>query len=284
VLSGGSSRDGSDVAGEPSQQAPEVPLAASVTVGSLAMELRLIPGGVFTMGDGDDAHQVRLGQPYYLGIHEVTQRQYERVMGANPSNFDGPDNPVEDVSWHDAVEFCRRLTAMPEEKAASHLYRLPTEAEWENACRAGSSDQYSFGDNDLILIDYAWFKGRSAETTHPVGQKKPNALGLFDMHGNVIEWCQDWYGGYVKDWYDDHVSGPVPNPTGPATGVYRVERGGGWNNYGGYCRSAQRDWSTPDYTSNDLGFRVLRVASRVRDQSAGASTSPTDESERFRWN
>ena len=123
---------------------------------AIGMEFKLIPAGTFTMGEDDEAHEVTLTQPFQMGVHEVTQAQYEQVMGNNPSEFFGTDNPVEMVSWEDAVEFCGKLSAFPAEKAAGNVYRLPTEAEWEYACRAGTTTNYSFGDDDSDLGDYAW--------------------------------------------------------------------------------------------------------------------------------
>jgi formylglycine-generating enzyme required for sulfatase activity len=152
------------------------------------------------------------------------------------------------VSWDDAVEFCRKLSELPGEKSTGYVYRLPTEAEWEYACRAGTTTEYSFGDSKSELGDYAWYDKNSGKTTHPVGGKKPNAWGLYDMHGNVFEWCHDWYG--------DYPSGSVTDPTGAASGSYRVARGGSWSLYSDHCRSANRSRSTPD--SRHLGFRVLR--------------------------
>ena len=216
---------------------------------SIGMHFVPIPAGTFTMGD-EYAHKVTLTQSFHLGQHEVTQEQYEKVMGATPSNFKGPQNPVEKVSWDDAVEFCRKLSELPEEKSGGYVYRLPTEAEWEYACRAGTTTKDSFGDSDSELGEYAWFDDNSGDTTHPVGGKKPNPWGLYDMHGNVLEWCQDWYGGYGSD--------SATDPTGPESGSNRVRRGGGWINNSGYCRSANRGRSTPDYRDNYLGFRVLR--------------------------
>ncbi|MCH2118999.1 MAG: SUMF1/EgtB/PvdO family nonheme iron enzyme, partial [Pirellulales bacterium] len=215
------------------------------TTNSIGMKLNLIPPGEFTMGDGDDAHQVTLTQAFEMGIHEVTQEQYEAVMGTTPSNFKGPQNPVEQVSWDDAVEFCRKLSALPAEKKAGYVYRLPTEAEWEYACRAGTTTAYSFGDDASELGEYAWLGGKP----HPVGLKKPNPWGLYDMHGNVWEWCQDWYGAYP--------SGSLTDPTGAAVGSTRVNRSGRPGHPPG--RSARRDRGTPDDRSNyHRGFRVLR--------------------------
>ena len=205
--------------------------------------------------DDDDEipHQVTLTKPFELGVYQVTQAQYQKVMGTNPSHFKGPQNPVEQVSWDEAVEFCRKLSALPAEKAAGYVYRLPTESEWEYACRAATRTEYSFGDGDSELGDYAWYKDNSGGTTHPVGEKKPNPWGLYDMHGNVFEWCQDWYG--------DYPSGAVTDPTGPSScslGSLRVNRGGGWNVDSEFCRSAFRFRGSPDDRGSDLGFRVLR--------------------------
>jgi formylglycine-generating enzyme required for sulfatase activity len=215
------------------------------------MSFKPLPVGTFMMGEGKEAHQVTLlTQVFELGIYEVTQEQYEKVMGTNPSNFKGRQNPVENVSWDDAVEFCRKLSALPAEKSAGYVYRLPTEAEWEYACRAGTKTDYSFGNSDAELGDYGWYDENSGKTTHPVGGKKPNAWGLYDMHGNVREWCQDWYG--------DYPSGSVTDPTGAASGSIRVNRGGSWNYYSANCRSARRSRNTPDNRNYYLGFRVLR--------------------------
>jgi formylglycine-generating enzyme required for sulfatase activity len=239
------------------------------------MAFKLLPGGTFTMGDGNEAHKVTLTQAFELGVYEVTQEQYEKVMGTNRSRYKGLQNPVEMVSWNAAVEFCRKLSELPAEKKAGYVYRLPTEAEWEYACRAGTKTTYSFGDSDSELGDYAWFGDNSGDQqidalniwntdednyfdrlsenncrTHPVGGKKPNPWGLYDMHGNVYEWCQDWYGGYP--------SGSVTDPTGAASGSYRVLRGGSWSPISDYCRSAFRYWYSPDLRYYGLGFRVLR--------------------------
>ena len=178
---------------EQGQRTAPAPSPESAT--SIGMEFKLIPAGTFIMGEGDDAHEVTLTQPFKIGVHEVTQAQYEQVMGVNPSHFKGANNPVETVSWEDAVEFCRRLSELPAEKAAGHVYRLPTEAEWEYACRAGTTTKYSFGDDESDLGDHAWFLENflenSGTNTHPVGRKGPNAWSLYGMHGNVLEWCQD---------------------------------------------------------------------------------------------
>jgi formylglycine-generating enzyme required for sulfatase activity len=218
---------------------------------SIGIEFKLLPGGTFTMGEGADAHQVTLTKPFEIAVYELTQEQASKITKVNPSAFKGPQNPVEQVSWDDAVEFCRKLSALPAEKQAGYVYRLPTEAEWEYACRAGTTTAYSFGDSDSELGDYAWYVENSGKTTHPVGGKKPNAWGLYDMHGNVFEWCQDWHGG-------DYPSGSVTDPTGAAVGSLRVIRGGSWLIISDYCRSAYRYGHSPVFRYHSLGFRVLR--------------------------
>ena len=243
---------------------------------SIGMEFKLIPAGTFIMGDasGEDdetPHEVTLTKPFKMGVHEVTQAQYEQVMGVNPSEFKGADYPVQDypvetVTWDDAVEFCRRLSELPAEKEAGNVYRLPTEAEWEYACRAGTTTMYSFGDDEdeqaeilskvgwlelddeSDLRDYAWYLKYSGGGTHPVGGKKPNAWGLYDMHGNVWEWCQDWYG--------DYPSGSVTDPSGAKSGSDRVFRGGSWSMTPEHCRSATRLGGFPWYRNGYFGFRV----------------------------
>ena len=235
---------------------PEAPHVEDVelpeSADSIGMEFKLIPAGKFIMGEGDQAHEVTLTKPFKMGVHEVTQSQYEQVMGVNPSKFKGANNPVEMVSWEDAVEFCRRLSELPAEKAAGHVYRLPTEAEWEYACRAGTTTKYSFGDDESDLGDHAWFLENflenSGTNTHPVGRKGPNAWGLYGMHGNVLEWCQDWYG--------DYPSGSVTDPSGAASGSLRVRRGGHWLSGAEVCRSAYRDCHEPSDRGTYLGFRV----------------------------
>jgi formylglycine-generating enzyme required for sulfatase activity len=206
------------------------------------------------MGEGADAHQVTLTKPFELGVYEVTQEQYEKVMvGTTPSRIKGSQNPVENVSWNDAVEFCRKLSELPGEKKAGYVYRLPTEAEWDYACRAGTTTAYSFGDSESELGDYAWHYKNSRDTTHPVGGKKPNPWGLYDMHGNVSEWCQDWHGSYP--------SGSVTDPTGAASGSSRVLRGGSFLNLSSGVRSANRYNNQPDTRHNTygVGFRPART-------------------------
>ena len=227
-------------------------------VNTIDMVLVPIPPGEFAMGSptseadrlGDETqHLVRITKPFYLSVHEVTQAQYERVMGSNPSSSKGPTKPVEQVIWNDAVAFCGKLS---DEEGVE--YRLPTEAEWEYACRAGASAAYSFGNNERQLPQYAWYSGNSNITTHPVGELKPNAWGLFDMHGNVYEWCQDLYGPYER-------LQVVSDPIGPASGDHgRVLRGGAFYSQPKNVRGANRSHNNqPGNRSHDLGFRLART-------------------------
>jgi formylglycine-generating enzyme required for sulfatase activity len=221
------------------------------------MKLAWIPPGNFVMGsppgetdryDDEVPHRVTLTKGIWLGVYPVTQAQWQKVMKNNPSCFTGEDRPVEQVSWDDCQEFCRKLSVRE-----GKTYRLPTEAEWEYACRAGTTTAYCFGDDPALLNDYAWHLGNSFIQTHPVGQKKANAWGLFDVHGNVWQWCQDWYGDYPRA---DQV-----DPQGPARGSFRVLRGGGWNDDPQGCRSAFRSWFGPGLRSRDLGCRLALVPS-----------------------
>jgi formylglycine-generating enzyme required for sulfatase activity len=248
----------------PATPPPTVPSSPPAQAGrtmenSIGIKLAFIPAGEFQMGSpesGSDAysdekpqHTVRITKPFYLGVTEVTQEQYERVMGSNPSGFKGAQLPVENVSWEDAMEFCRKLSELSAERSAGRVYRLPTEAEWEYACRAGSTTKWSFGDAESSLGDYAWFPGNAGSKTHPVGQKKPNAWGLYDMHGNVWEWCSDWS-------RREYTTTAVDDPTGPAIGSLRVIRGGGWYGDARGCRSAYRHRFTPALRLDFLGFRL----------------------------
>ena len=230
---------------------------ASEFTNSLGMKFRLIPAGRFLMGspanekgryEGELQHEVILTNPFYMGIYPVTQGEYERVMGSNPSRFKGERHPVESVSWDDVMAYIERLNSLAEEVNLGRRYRLPTEAEWEYACRAGSGTAYFFGDEESRLGDYAWYGSNSARRTHPVGQKKPNAWGLHDMHGNVWEWCLDWDG--------DYPNSAVTDPSGPIDGSRRVFRGGGWGSGAASCRSASRSRDDPSYRYSSLGFRL----------------------------
>jgi len=231
---------------------------------SFGMKFVYIPPGTFMMGspltesgrDNDEKqHSVTLTEGFYIQTTEVTQGQWKAVMGNNPSFFKncGDDCPVEQVSWNDAQELILKMNQM----VGSGRYRLPTEAEWEYACRAGSKTAVANGGiselecgHDSNLDAMGWYCGNARKKTHPVAQKNPNAWGLYDMHGNVFEWCQDRYG--------DYYSISVTDPTGPMGGLYRVYRGGGWNFGAKLCRSADRLKFTPDYKSRVLGFRLLR--------------------------
>jgi formylglycine-generating enzyme required for sulfatase activity len=239
---------------------------------SIGIKLVLIPKGTFMMGspeseqgrdkDEETQHEVTISKDYYLGVYEVTQTQYEKVMGKNPSYFQGAvvgnenaDLPVENVSWNDAVEFCKKLSDLPEEKKAGRLYRLPTEAEWENACRAGSKTACAFDDEEGLPPEYGWFKRNSSDRTHTVGLLEPNAWGLYDMHGNVWECCSDRYGDYPK--------GAVSDPTGPKVGSLRVYRGGGWIIEAADCRSADRFRIDPSLRNRNYGFRLALSSSGI---------------------
>jgi len=212
---------------------------------SIGMEFVLIPAGKFTTGTKNE-RVVTISKPFYLGKYEVTQKQWQAVMGitSNPSNFKERTNPVEQVSWDDAQVFIKKLN----QKEGGNKYRLPTEAEWEYAARAGSDTEWFFGKDPADLGDYAWFDKNSNKTTHPVGEKKPNPWGLYDIYGNVWEW--------VQDWAEDYKEGKVTDPTGPESGSYRVFRGGSWRNTDERCRSAERGQSLPGFREGNLGFRL----------------------------
>ena len=228
----------------------------------------------FTMGSDymdieKPPHTVRITRVFYLGVYPVTQGQYLAVVGQNPSCFKGSDDlPVEGVSWLDAVQFCTKLSERENRKPDYWVdggtvtvldgdgYRLPTEAEWEYACRAGSTTRYPFGDSKAKLREYAWFSIFFGVQTHPVGQKQPNRWGLYDMLGNVWEWCQDGYdGSYYK-------KSPRNDPPGPSEASARVIRGGGWDSFPSVCRPACRMGERPEARFTSLGFRVATVRLR----------------------
>ena len=234
------------------------PKAGDVVTNSIGMKLVCIPAGEFVMGSPSNEkesainegpqHKVRISKGFWMGIYEVTQAQYQAVMGTNTSTFKGDNLPVEEVSWNEAVEFCKKLN-----QKEGKTYRLPTEAEWEYACRAGSTTRFSFGDNDSGFGDYAWYTDNSGNRTHPVGQKKPNAFGLYDMHGNVWEWCNDWCN---ESYYSQS---PEVDPQGPSSEETRVLRGGSWKDNPRNCRSTSRSNGWPysaAYRSN-VGFRIV---------------------------
>jgi formylglycine-generating enzyme required for sulfatase activity/tetratricopeptide (TPR) repeat protein len=219
----------------------------------VSVEFCFIPQGSFIMGspidekdrsENESQHKVMLAKAFYLGKYPVTQAQWEGVMGSNPSHFKGPDLPVEKVSWEDCQQFIGKLN----QSGGAVQFCLPTEAEWEYACRAGGTGRFCFGDRDDQLGEYAWFGGNSNNQTHSVGQKKPNAWGLYDMHGNVWEWCKDWYGEYPM--------GSVADPVGPSSSTCRVLRGGSWCYEDWICRAASRSGDGPGFRSYSLGFRL----------------------------
>ncbi|QDV41867.1 Serine/threonine-protein kinase PknH [Stieleria neptunia] len=275
------------------------------TYNSIGMKLCLVPPGEFTMGTSPDelqqlsiqdkrkhmhdryltetpAHRVRVSRPMYVAAMEVTQSQYEAVMGENPASFsaggekhkrvegvDTGDFPVDSVSWFDAIEFCNRLSEREGLKPCYDIrgsdikvlagdgYRLPTEAEWEYACRAGTETPWSFGENDFQQS--SWVVANALEQTHPVAQLRPNALGLYDMHGNVFEWCFDFFD---EDTYTDCCADVGIDPTGPTTGTRRVFRGGSWWQRRPNSRSAFRGHHFPHFQSREHGFRIVRPIDR----------------------
>jgi len=219
-------------------------------VNSIGIKMNFIQPGTFKMGspENETTHTVSLSNGFFIATTPVTQSQWKAVMGNNPSKFkkNGKDRPVEKVSWNDAQKFIKKMNEMED----TNKYCLPTEAEWEYSCRAGSTTRYYFGDDESELDDYAWYNKNSNSMTHPVKQKKPNSWGLYDMHGNVWEWCEDWY--------DDYPTGHVTDPTGPDGGSDRVIRGGSWGNSPRVVRSANRLRGAPGYRGDNLGFRLLR--------------------------
>ena len=230
--------------------------------GGVTLELVWCPPGTFMMGspeseetryDNETQHQVTLTQGFWMGKYEVTQAQWERVLGSNPSEFKGdPRLPVEQVSWEGCQAFIDKLNS----RVNGGGFRLPTEAQWEYACRAGSRTAYCFGDSVSGLADYAWYDENSGSKTHPVGQKRPNGWGLHDMHGNVWEWCLDWYDA------DFYSKSPERDPENTTKSVLRALQGGSWYNNPRHCRSAYRGWGDPSDRLDGLGFRVVCVPAR----------------------
>jgi len=220
---------------------------------SIGMKFLLIPAGELNMGseESDDekpVHKVKIKNPFYLGTYPVTLREWKVVMDDEPSDFKGDDLPVETVSWDNVQEFIKKLNV----KEGTDKYRLPSEAEWEYACRAGTTTKYSFGDSESELGGYAWYDDNSEGKTHPVGQKDPNSWGLHDMHGNVWEWVQD-------EWHDDYDGAPTDGSAWESgDGANRVNRGGSWGGPAGFCRSADRFHDDPGFRDRYLGFRLLQ--------------------------
>ena len=236
-----------------------------VITNSIGMKLVYIPAGSFMMGsDGYEGpqHQVRISKGFWMGQTEVTQGQYKSVLNAEPWSGrrhaqEDASNPAVYVNWDDAVAFCRKLS-----QKEGKSYRLPTEAEWEYACRAGTTTRFSFGDDDSLLGDYAWYRGNTVDLGKhdwpPVGQKKPNPWGLYDMHGNVWEWCSDWFDG---DYYSDdsyYSKSPSVDPNGPSSGENRSVRGGSRNDTESSLRCARRVGYGPRSNLYYVGFRVVR--------------------------
>jgi formylglycine-generating enzyme required for sulfatase activity len=251
---------------------PIVRLDPTEITNSIGIKLMRIPKGKFLMGSpetgeirdkNETQHEVTISQNFYMGSTEVTQVQWQKVMRNNPSSLKGDELPVAEINWEEAVEFCKRLSEMPEEKKAGRKYRLPTEAEWEYACRAETTTPFHFGSQ--LNGRQANFDGTKPYGTEmkvpylqkptPVGKYPANAWGLYDMHGNVWEWCSDWYGEYP--------SGSVTDPSGPATGSLRVTRGGGWYCNAAVCRSAFRGSLVPLYRDFFLGFRLALSSSGI---------------------
>ena len=260
----------------PDDQIPKaskpLPEGVKPITNSIGLKLVPIPAGKFMMGspkdeqgrfDNEEQHEVAITKPFYLGMYTVTQAEYEKVMGKKPSWFSATGNgkgqiqgkdtsqfPVETVSWDDAVEFCRKLSELPEEMAARRKYRLPTEAEWEYSCRAGTTTRFHSGDDESGLKTVANYGGSGQPK--PVGQFKSNAFGLYDMHGNVWQWCADWF---EEDYYK---KSPGQNPQGPGAGAFRVVRGGSFINDARCCRSAYR------YMPQAFGPRQPRLSCCAR--------------------
>ncbi len=233
--------------------------------GGVKLDLVWVAPGRFLMGSesGEEnerpVHEVQLTKGFWMGKTPVTQEQWERVMGTNPSEFKcgkilglfggktHPKHPVESVSWGDCQQFMKEINR----RVPAGGFRLPTEAQWEYACRAGSTAAYCFGDGESRLDEYAWYDRNSGDTTHPVGEKKPNTWGLHDMHGNVWEWCRDWSGAYS--------TGVQTDPTGAVSGSFRVLRGGCWIINARCCRSPNRGGNdSPVYRHGIIGFRLSR--------------------------
>jgi len=230
----------------------------------IGMTLVKIPAGEFLMGspptekwrsDDEQQHRVRITKPFYMATTEVTQKQWNAVMGTEPwkdkNNIrEGANFPAGFVNWNEATAFCRKLS-----QKEGRTYRLPTEAEWEYACRAGSTTKYCFGADDKHLGDYAWYDENTYDVdeyyAHQAGVKKANQFGLYDMHGNVFEWCRDWYD---EDYYE---KSPPADPQGPSAGAFPIFRGGSWYGFPRICRSAYRSGGPPGYRNFNVGFRVV---------------------------
>lgn len=231
------------------------PVLEAEVSNNLGMTFKRVPAGAFVMGsepsevghDTDETtHAVTLTAAYYLQTTEVTQAQWEAVMKTNPSRYRGANLPVESVSWLEVQDFISALN-----QQGQGTYRLPTEAEWEYAARAGTTTPYACGFSEACLQNSAWYAANAEGQPHPVGQKPANAWGFHDMHGNVWEWVSDWYGPYPD--------GATVDPQGPSTGTYRVNRGSSWDGPAANARIANRGFSRPDAKGVGLGFRLVRL-------------------------
>ncbi len=253
-----------------------IPLDEGVT-----LALIYVPPGRFLRGAGMGAQvssrqMVTITRGFHIGKYEVTQAQFEAVMGRNPARHKGADRPVAMVFWRDIQEFCLRLSVR-----TGRMFRLPTEAEWEYACRAGSLAEYCFGHEEARLAEYAWYRDNSGKETHPVGRKLPNALGLYDMHGNVHEYCSDWYReAYGKDAFED----VTVDPTGPETGKRRVLKGGSCVMAANACRCGSK-WmgGWPSNANPWTGFRVVMgqpPVRRVEGRQVDGTDQPVDATRR----
>ena len=237
---------------KPTTPKPSAPSVETFTAYGVSFKMVRVEGGTFQMGSNDGSsdekpvHEVTLSS-FSIGATEVTQELWEAVMGSNSSNFKGSKRPVENVSWDDCQTFISKLNQLTGKK-----FRLPTEAEWEYAARGGNKSKgYTYSGSNT-LDDVAWHKGNSGSTTHDVATKSPNELGIYDMTGNVYEWCQDWY---ESSYYS---SSPSSNPTGPSSGSYRVRRGGSWDDRARICRVSRRDLYFPDFRDDGYGLRLAQ--------------------------
>ena len=241
------------VSPETVKEGEENPKPLSTMTNSIGMKFVLLPAGGFDMGrpgvGGGSAkpiHRVRITKPFWIGVYEVTQKEYIALGYTNESNYIGPDLPVQNVFWQKATDFCMQLSARE-----GGTYRLPTEAEWEYACRADTGDMYSMREN----ANHAWYRDNSGMKPHPVGQKRANAWGLYDMYGNVWEWCSD---KYSKRYYR---KSPLEDPQGPTYGTDHILRGGAWNSYSCACSAFYRYRLNADafaVVGGDVGFRIVR--------------------------
>jgi len=271
----------------PSQ--PAATVAPEKITTKLGVEMVHLPAGEFLMGndEGEDdetpAHSVRLGA-FYIDVCEVTQEDYLKLTGKSPSKFKGAQRPVDQVSWLDAIQYCNMRSLRegfkpcynPATLACDFTadgYRLPSEAEWEYACRAGTATRWSFGDSAAKLAEHAWFKANADKTTHPVKEKAANPWGLYDMHGNVSEWCNDFY----AEGYDPQD--PGQDPCGPDSGEMRVVRGGCWATSDESCRSSARGSESPGFVDvcfkrEAYGFRCVRKSDKTAAESPAGKQQP----------